>query len=64
MSSEVEVVERGAPRGRAAEFRRMVAAAVRGTHHQDYTQGPIGRSIVLLAVPMVLEMAMESVFAV
>lgn len=64
MSSRVEAVDRAAARGRAAEFRRMVAAAVRGTHHQDYTEGPIGRSIVLLAVPMVLEMAMESVFAV
>src|SRR3954464_13783702 len=41
----------------------VVRDAVRGVPH-DYTSGPIGRSIVLLAIPMVLEMAMESVFAV
>ena len=37
--------------------------ALRGSH-RNYTEGPIGRSIVLLAIPMVLEMIMESVFAV
>ena len=47
------------PRG----FWAVVRDAVRGTS-QDYTEGPIGRAIVLLAIPMVLEMAMESIFAV
>jgi putative MATE family efflux protein len=37
--------------------------AVRGTH-QDYTRGAVGRAIVLLSVPMILETAMESLFAV
>src|SRR5688572_927987 len=40
-----------------------IREAIRGSE-QDYTQAPIGRSVVLLAVPMVLEMLMESLFAV
>lgn len=42
-----------------------VRSAVRGSHtNYNYTEGPIGRAILLLSVPMVLEMLMESVFAV
>ena len=40
-----------------------VRESLRGSH-RDYTTGPIGRSIILLAIPMVLEMCMESIFAV
>jgi putative MATE family efflux protein len=40
-----------------------VREALRGTK-QDFTDGPIGRSLVLLAVPMVLETVLESLFAV
>lgn len=42
---------------------RTIISALRGTH-QDYTQGNLGRALLMLAIPMVLEMAMESVFAV
>src|SRR5436189_966336 len=37
--------------------------AVRGSAI-DYTTAPIGRAVIMLAVPMVMEMAMESIFAV
>src|SRR5262244_1032574 len=44
-------------------FWKTVGQALRGVRH-DYTDGPIGRAVILLAVPMVLEMVLESVFAV
>jgi putative MATE family efflux protein len=37
--------------------------AVRGSKI-DYTTAPIGRAVIMLAVPMVMEMAMESIFAI
>jgi len=37
--------------------------ALRGTRI-DYTTAPVGRAVIMLAVPMVVEMAMESIFAV
>src|SRR5258708_478516 len=42
---------------------RDLREALRGSG-RDYTQGSIGRAILLLAIPMMLEMAMESTFAV
>ena len=40
-----------------------IREAIRGSH-QDFTTGSLNRSIILLAIPMVLEMVLESLFAV
>jgi putative MATE family efflux protein len=41
-----------------------IRQSIAGSHHGEYTEGPIGRAILLLAIPMVLELVLESVFAV
>jgi putative MATE family efflux protein len=50
-------------KGLFSDIWTAVRDAVVGTHH-DFTEGSIGRAITLLAIPMVLEMAMESLFGI
>ncbi|GAB4042141.1 MATE family efflux transporter [Spirosoma litoris] len=45
------------------KFFRLFLAALRGTE-TNFTSGSINRAIFLLSVPMILEMVMESLFAV
>ncbi len=47
----------------AAGFLATIKDALAGTQ-QDLTQGNLRRSIVLLAIPMILEMLMESLFGI
>lgn len=47
----------------SSSFWAAVREALHGSHH-DYTTGSLTRAIFLLAVPMVLEMLMESLFAI
>ncbi|HEU4995460.1 MAG TPA: MATE family efflux transporter [Gemmatimonadaceae bacterium] len=51
------------PTPTAESFTRTIREALHGSR-RDYTEGPIGRAILLLAIPMVLEVILESVFAV
>src|ERR1700757_4943835 len=44
-------------------FWGSIREALRGSH-QDFTAGSLNGAIVLLAIPMVLEMVLESLFAV
>ena len=48
---------------RLSYFFSLVKQSLRGDAH-DYTQGSIRSAIVLLAIPMILELSLESVFAV
>ncbi|HVW21082.1 MAG TPA: MATE family efflux transporter [Opitutaceae bacterium] len=52
------------PSAPAFPFWGEVRRALRGDHGADYTSLPLRRAVLLLAVPMVAEMMMESLFAV
>jgi putative MATE family efflux protein len=63
MSTLESTAPQPARNGRSLTFWPSVSEALRGSHH-DYTTGSLNRSILLLAIPMVLEMVLESLFAV
>ena len=50
-------------KNKLSHFLSLVRQSLRGDEY-DYTQGSIRTAIVLLAVPMILELVLESVFAV
>src|SRR5437899_7346459 len=58
VSSAPSVAERS-----QAGFWATIRESLAGSR-RDYTDGDIGRAILLLAIPMVLELSLESVFAV
>ncbi|MBI5858151.1 MAG: MATE family efflux transporter [Sphingobacteriales bacterium] len=50
-------------KNKLSHFFALVKQSIRGGEY-DYTQGSIRSAIVLLAIPMILELSLESVFAV
>src|SRR5256884_1261575 len=51
------------PAAPTAPIWSSIREALRGSH-QDFTSGRLNRAILLLAIPMILEMVLESLFAV
>ena len=56
-------IEADAPTPEASLW-TTIRESIAGSHQGAYTDGSIDRAIVLLAIPMVLELVLESVFAV
>src|ERR1043165_4802660 len=50
-------------KNKLSHFFSLVRQSIRGDEY-DYTQGSIRAAIILLAIPMILELSLESVFAV
>lgn len=49
--------------GKFARYYRVISSAIRGDE-QDFTTIDLRKAVILLAIPMMLELALESVFAV
>jgi putative MATE family efflux protein len=63
MSTSPQQAESSAAKKMRGRIWRDLHDALIGSH-QDFTEGAISRAIFLLAVPMILEMAMESLFGI
>ncbi|MFL5752492.1 MAG: MATE family efflux transporter [Bacteroidia bacterium] len=50
-------------KAKTAKFFRLIRQSLNG-EQMDYTQGSIPKAVFLLAIPMILELSLESVFAV
>ena len=45
------------------KYIKLIVKALKGDEEQDYTQISINKALILLAIPMVIEMSFESLFA-
>src|SRR5580658_5461811 len=64
MEQKVALVMQASPAAtEAPSLWSSIREAILGSH-QNYTEGNLNRAILLLAIPMVLEMVLESLFAV
>ena len=63
LNDQIIKQKRSASRYNLRNFMNDVAEAVSGTE-QDFTEGKLSRAILLLSIPAVLEMIMESIFVI
>lgn len=48
---------------RLSNYFKIIIQSIKGENEYDYTSGNLKKAVVLLAIPMMLEMVLESVFA-
>ncbi|MDN3659439.1 MATE family efflux transporter [Ferruginibacter paludis] len=56
-------MEQAIPANKLSYYFTLLKQAING-HEMDYTSGSLRKAVLMLAIPMMLEMCMESVFAV
>ena len=50
-------------KNKLSNYFKIIVQSLKGEAEFDYTEGNLKKAVILLAIPMMLEMVLESVFA-